>query len=77
MVESYSAGFLPHFVFAILIMATFPKRSLQLGDGPGDIGYHPHYHIYKVLIFIPYPRKYSIHGIDVSYYQGRIDWRLW
>lgn len=25
---------------------------------------------------IPLPEKYEVHGIDVSYYQGKIDWQL-
>ena len=40
-----------------------------------DFGRNPHYHIYKSFN-IPIPDKYSIHGIDVSSYQGRIDWQL-
>jgi lysozyme len=39
-----------------------------------DIGSNPHYHIYKSFN-IPIPEKYSIHGIDVSSYQGKIDWK--
>ena len=40
-----------------------------------DYGYHPHYHLYKGF-HIPIPDKYSIHGIDVSFYQGQIDWQM-
>ncbi|WP_428329754.1 glycoside hydrolase family 25 protein [Mucilaginibacter sp.] len=38
-----------------------------------DIGQDPHYRTYKSFN-IRIPDKYSIHGIDVSYYQGKIDW---
>ena len=38
-----------------------------------DLGSNPHYHVYKSF-HIPIPDKYTIHGIDVSYYQGKIDW---
>lgn len=40
-----------------------------------DLGGNPRYHIYKSFN-IPIPDKYAIHGIDVSYYQGKIDWQL-
>ena len=40
-----------------------------------DLGSNPHYRLYKSFN-INIPVKYSIHGIDVSYYQGRIDWPL-
>jgi len=39
-----------------------------------DIGTDPHYRTYKSF-HIKIPDKYTIHGIDVSYYQGRIDWQ--
>jgi lysozyme len=38
-----------------------------------DIGEDPNYRTYKSFD-IRIPRKYSIHGIDVSYAQGKIDW---
>jgi len=38
-----------------------------------DIGEDPNYRTYKSFD-IKIPKKYSIHGIDVSYYQGKIDW---
>ena len=38
--------------------------------GGGDPNY-PNYESYGIRI----PKKYSIHGIDVSYYQGKIDWQ--
>jgi lysozyme len=40
-----------------------------------DFGQTPHYRVYKSF-HIPIPDKYSIHGIDVSYYQGKIDWQM-
>ncbi|MGZ3835486.1 MAG: glycoside hydrolase family 25 protein [Mucilaginibacter sp.] len=39
-----------------------------------DIGGNPHYRNYKSFN-IRIPDKYSIHGIDVSYAQGKIDWQ--
>ncbi|WP_423146616.1 glycoside hydrolase family 25 protein [Rubrolithibacter danxiaensis] len=39
-----------------------------------DLGGNPNYRTYKSLN-IPIPSKYSIHGIDVSSYQGKIDWK--
>lgn len=38
-----------------------------------DIGSNPHYRTYKSFN-IRIPDLYTIHGIDVSYYQGKIDW---
>ncbi|MCO5948500.1 glycoside hydrolase family 25 protein [Mucilaginibacter flavidus] len=38
-----------------------------------DIGHDPHYRTYKSFN-IRIPDKYTIHGIDVSSYQGKIDW---
>ena len=38
-----------------------------------DIGSNPNYRTYESFA-IRIPRKYSIHGIDVSYAQGKIDW---
>ena len=32
---------------------------------------YPHYRKYGIKI----PRKYYVHGIDVSSYQGKIDWK--
>jgi lysozyme len=40
-----------------------------------DFGSTPHYRVYKSFN-IPIPDKYSIHGIDVSSYQGKIDWQM-
>lgn len=39
-----------------------------------DIGENPHYRTYKSF-HIRIPGKYTIHGIDVSYAQGKIDWQ--
>jgi lysozyme len=39
-----------------------------------DIGGNPHYHTYKNF-GIAIPDKYKIHGIDVSYAQGKVDWQ--
>lgn len=39
-----------------------------------DIGGNPHYRTYKSFN-IRIPDKYNIHGIDVSYAQGKIDWQ--
>jgi lysozyme len=40
-----------------------------------DWGENPHYRTYNSYQ-IRIPDKYSIHGIDVSSYQGKIDWKL-
>jgi lysozyme len=39
-----------------------------------DMGSDPHYRTYKSFN-IRIPDKYAIHGIDVSYAQGKIDWQ--
>lgn len=39
-----------------------------------DIGTNPEYRSYHSF-HINIPRRYSVHGIDVSYAQGKIDWR--
>jgi lysozyme len=39
-----------------------------------DRGGNPHYRTYKSFN-IQIPDKYAIHGIDVSYAQGKIDWQ--
>lgn len=39
-----------------------------------DIGENPNYRTYNSF-HIRIPQKYSIHGIDVSYAQGKIDWQ--
>jgi len=38
-----------------------------------DIGVKPGYHSYDDFN-IPIPKNFTVHGIDVSYYQGKIDW---
>ncbi|GAA4333034.1 glycoside hydrolase family 25 protein [Mucilaginibacter gynuensis] len=38
-----------------------------------DFGKDPHYRTYKSFD-INIPTKYTVHGIDVSYAQGKIDW---
>jgi lysozyme len=40
-----------------------------------DIGHDPNYRLYKSFN-IRMPEKYKVCGIDVSYYQGNINWRL-
>jgi lysozyme len=39
-----------------------------------DLGHNPNYRAYKSF-GIHIPSQYKIHGIDVSYAQGRIDWQ--
>lgn len=39
-----------------------------------DFGENPDYRTYQSF-HIPIPSKYTIHGIDVSSYQGKIDWK--
>ncbi|MGA9650859.1 MULTISPECIES: glycoside hydrolase family 25 protein [Pedobacter] len=39
-----------------------------------DWGQDPNYRTYESFN-IKIPKKYSIHGIDVSYYQGKINWQ--
>ena len=39
-----------------------------------DIGEDPNYRTYKSYA-IQIPKRYSVHGIDVSSYQGKIDWK--
>jgi lysozyme len=39
-----------------------------------DIGEDPNYRTYSSFD-IRIPKGYAIHGIDVSYYQGKIDWK--
>jgi lysozyme len=40
-----------------------------------DIGSNPNYRIYQSFN-IRIPTNYTIHGIDVSSYQGKIDWQM-
>lgn len=39
-----------------------------------DIGEDPNYRTYKSFA-IRIPKRFSVHGIDVSSYQGKIDWK--
>jgi len=39
-----------------------------------DIGQDPNYRTYNSFN-IKIPKKYTVHGIDVSYYQGKINWQ--
>ncbi|GGE67845.1 lysozyme [Pedobacter psychrotolerans] len=39
-----------------------------------DWGQDPNYRTYKSFN-IKIPKKYTVHGIDVSYYQGKINWQ--
>jgi len=38
-----------------------------------DIGQDPNYRTYDDFS-VPIPGKYTVHGVDVSYYQGKINW---
>ena len=38
-----------------------------------DLGQNPNYRTYKSFN-IKIPKNYQVHGIDVSYYQGKINW---
>jgi lysozyme len=58
------------FYYAYILKAfTSTWRSIM------DWGENPHYRTYTSYQ-IKIPDKYSIHGIDVSSYQGKIDWKL-
>jgi len=68
-------------IAAILLLALSPfyygyviKSITSTWRWMRDIGHNPDYPVYKSFN-IRIPDKYTIHGIDVSYYQGRIDWR--
>lgn len=39
-----------------------------------DVGQNPNYKLYK-RFNIKIPKQHSVHGIDVSYYQGKVDWK--
>lgn len=61
----------------ILLSPFYYGYILKLGSSTwawlrsiGDDQNYPTYNSYNIRI----PKKYSIHGIDVSYYQGKIDW---
>ena len=44
--------------------------TLQWMSGPPSTSDYPHYDSYNIRI----PKGYAVHGIDVSWYQGHIDW---
>lgn len=44
--------------------------TVQWVAGPATSKDYPHYESYKIRI----PQGYKVHGIDVSWYQGKIDW---
>jgi lysozyme len=52
------------------VLRTFTSAWRWLRDAGGN----PHYRTYKSFN-IRIPDKYAIHGIDVSYAQGKIDWQ--
>jgi lysozyme len=60
--------FLPHYYGRVIKSATSTWRWAR------DAGVAPKYHVYKSFR-IPIPDGYTLHGIDVSYYQGKIDWQ--
>jgi lysozyme len=59
----------PFYYGYILKAFTSTWRSIM------DWGENPHYRTYSSYQ-IKIPDKYSIHGIDVSSYQGKIDWKM-
>ena len=58
----------PFYYGYIVRMFTYGWRWVR------DIGEDPHYRTYKSFN-IRIPDRYAIHGIDVSYAQGKIDWQ--
>jgi lysozyme len=59
---------LPHYYGRVIKSATSTWRWVR------DAGVKPNYHLYKNFR-ISIPDGYKFHGIDVSYYQGKIDWQ--
>ncbi|MGV3509439.1 MAG: glycoside hydrolase family 25 protein [Sphingobacteriaceae bacterium] len=58
----------PFYYGYILMLGSSTWTWLKnIGDDPD----YPTYESYGIKI----PRNYTIHGIDVSYYQGKIDWQ--
>ncbi len=51
------------------VLRMFSSTLRWVKDWGADPNYRT-YHSFNIKI----PKKYSIHGIDVSYYQGKIDW---
>jgi lysozyme len=79
-----NAGLPIHFKIAIVFLLLILLSPLYYGyvlklfsttwRWMRDIGENPNYRTYKSFN-IRIPRKYTIHGIDVSYAQGKIDWQ--
>ena len=72
---------LKFFIVAVFLVALSPfyyGYVLRLASStlfwvrhPGENKNYPTYESFNIRI----PKKYSMHGIDVSYYQGKIDWQ--
>lgn len=72
---------LKFFFVAVLLVALSPlyygyvlrfaSSALFWLRHPGENKNYPTYENFNIRI----PKKYSMHGIDVSYYQGKIDWQ--
>lgn len=61
-------------VFSPLYYGTVLRSFVSTGRWVKDLfiyDAYPHYEKYNIRI----PRKYYVHGIDVSSYQGKIDWQ--
>ncbi len=65
-------------VLLVLLSPFYYGYVLKLGSTtwfwlrhPGEDKNYRTYESYQIKI----PKKYTIHGIDVSYYQGKIDWQ--
>lgn len=56
-----------YYGYIIKLAASAWVSIKNIGDDPD----YPTFRDYGIRI----PKKYSIHGIDVSYYQGKIDWQ--
>jgi len=68
-------------LLALLLFALLPffypyveKNLVSAWRWAKDLGRNPNYPVYKSF-HIHIPVKYTVHGIDVSSYQGLIDWR--
>jgi lysozyme len=75
------AGYWKYLVFVLLLILLSPfyygyvlKVFTSGWQWIKDRGENPHYRTYKSFN-IHIPSQYKIHGIDVSYAQGRIDWQ--
>jgi lysozyme len=67
------------FLFLLLLLSPFYYGYVIKTFSAGwrwfkDLGGNPNYRTYKSF-HIRIPSNYKIHGIDVSSYQGRIDWQ--